>query len=69
VKGGETEMIEANKIYNFKEEFCKELKIPSYQFDRRKKDLLNWLDNFFDYEIYSGCPIRILIKKIYGEYE
>jgi hypothetical protein len=30
VKGGESKMIEINKIYDFKEEFCKELEIPLY---------------------------------------
>ena len=61
-------MIVANKIYNFKDEFCKELDIPMNQPNRRKEDLLNWLDNFFDYELLEGNPIRIYIKQVFGEY-
>lgn len=62
-------MIEKNKIYRFKEDFCKELKIPGNQYDRKQKELLDWLTNFFDFEFYKGRPIRIFIKEIYGEYQ
>ena len=60
-------MIE-NKIYKFKEEFCKELGIPQNQYNRRMDSLLEWLKNFFDYEYLPGNPIRIHIKEIIGEY-
>lgn len=61
-------MIE-KRVYSFKEEFCKELNIPSNQYDRKKKELLEWLTNFFDYDYLPGRPIRINIKEIYGEYQ
>lgn len=61
-------MIE-NKIYKFKEEFCKELGIPQNQYNRRMDSLLEWLKNFFDYEYLPGNPIRIHIKEIIGEYQ
>ena len=28
-----------------------------------------WLSNFYDYELLNGCPIRIHIKEVYGEYQ
>ena len=62
-------MIKTNVTYKFKTEFAKELGIPANQVDRRQEELLNWLSNFFDYEFYNGCPKRILIKEIYGEYQ
>lgn len=61
-------MIET-KIYKFKEEFCKELSIPLNQANRRQKELLEWLTNFYDYEFLPGNPIRIIIKEIIGKYE
>ena len=57
-----------SKIYNFKEEFCKELGIGVRAWKDRKQDLLAWLENFYDYELLEGRPIRIYIKEIYGEY-
>ena len=61
-------MIEAGKIYNFKEEFWTELKIGRRAWLERKNELLDWLTNFYDYELYEGRPIRIYIKEVYGEY-
>lgn len=61
-------MIE-KRVYLFKEEFCKELKIPTNQYDRNKDRLLEWLTNFFDFDYLPGRPIRIHIKEIYGEYQ
>ena len=60
--------VELNHCYVFKREFCKMLKIPDNQAERRTEELLEWLTNFFDYEFYKGCPNRILIREIYGEY-
>lgn len=57
------------KIYRFKEEFCMELGIPQNQYNRRQDELLEWLKNFFDFEILSGRPIRIVIKEVIGEYQ
>ena len=62
-------MIKINTIYKFKSEFAKELSIPANQVDRRQDELLTWLSNFFDYEFFEGCPKRILIKEIYGDYQ
>ena len=62
-------MIEINRSYEFKKEFCALLKIPNNQVDRRQEDLLAWLSNFFDFNFYNGKPKRIVIKEIYGEYQ
>lgn len=55
-------------IYLFKEELCPMLGISKYQCERRQKDLLTWLTNFFDYELVQGKPLRIKIEEVYGEY-
>lgn len=52
-----------------KEEFCKELKIPMNQVERRLDELLEWLKNFYDYEFLKGRPNRIQIKEIIGDYQ
>jgi hypothetical protein len=61
-------MIEAGKIYDFKGEFFAITGITMYQFRNRKEDLLEWLKEFYDYELYDGRPIRIYIKEVIGEY-
>lgn len=61
-------MIE-KQVYLFREEFCKELKIPINQYKNRQEELLEWLTNFFDFDYLPGRPIRINIKEIYGEYQ
>lgn len=61
-------MIQKGEIYNFKEEFWKELNISKNSWENRKEDLLAWLENFYDYELLGGRPIRIHIKEVYGEY-
>lgn len=61
-------MIE-KQVYLFREEFCKELKIPINQYKNRQEELLEWLTNFFDFDYLPGRPIRIHIKEIYGEYQ
>lgn len=62
-------MIEINQMYKFKTEFAPLLGIPQNQVDRRQSELLQWLENFFDFKFYDGHPKRILIKEIYGEYQ
>lgn len=62
-------MIEIGKTYQFKNEFCKELGISNYNVDRRKSDLLEWLKNFYDYELVGKSPICIVINDIIGEYQ
>ena len=62
-------MIEAGKIYDFKGEFFTATGITMYQFRNRKEDLLEWLKEFYDYELYDGRPIRIFIKEVIGEYQ
>lgn len=57
------------QVYLFREEFCKELKIPINQYKNRQEELLEWLTNFFDFDYLPGRPIRINIKEIYGEYQ
>ena len=61
-------MIKQGEVYNFKEEFWKELGISKNSWENRKQDLLDWLENFYDYELLEGRPIRIHIKEVYGEY-
>ena len=60
-------MIEC-KVYKFKEEFCKELGIPNNQPDRRLKELLEWLKNFYEFNFFKGNPHRIEILEVIGEY-
>ena len=57
------------QVYLFREEFCKELKIPINQYKNRQEELLEWLTNFFDFDYLPGRPIRINIKEVYGEYQ
>lgn len=56
-------------IFLFKEEFCKELKIPQNQYDRRQNELLIWLSNFYDFEFLKGRPLRIHVREQLGEYQ
>lgn len=62
-------IIESGKIYNFKIEFWPMTGINKGQWENRKEDLLEWLAEFYDYELYEGRPIRIYIKRILGEYK
>lgn len=57
------------EIYQLKKEFFPKYGISSRQWDRRKKELLLWLENFFDYEIKEGQPIYIIIHEQFGEYQ
>lgn len=56
-------------IYLFKEEFCTELGIPQNQYNRRKDELIEWLYNFYEFEILDGRPIRINVIAEIGDYE
>lgn len=56
-------------IYNFKTEFWEAVGINAGQWTRRREDLLEWLKNFYDYEILKGKPMRIRIKVVFGEYQ
>lgn len=63
-------MIEC-KVYKFND-FCNELNITRSQKERRFQDLIDWLENFYDYEFIpggKGAAHNILIKEIYGEYQ
>ena len=58
--------IECGKPYRFRKEFCPILGISDYQVTRRKKDLLDWLTNFYDYD-FKEAPSEsaiIIIKEI-----
>lgn len=57
------------EIYQLKKEFFPKYGISPRQWDRRKKDLMLWLENFFDYEIKEGQPIYIVIHEEFGEYQ
>ena len=52
-------------IYKLKEEFLPQLNIPINQWVRRKEDLLEWWEDFFDYEIIETRPLTIKIKEVY----
>lgn len=56
-------------IYEFKTEFWPLIGIKKNQWENRKEDLLEWLTNFYDYELLEGRPLRIHIKEVYGEYQ
>lgn len=57
------------KVYLFKEEFMPLLHITQYQYRNKKDELMEWLKDFFEYEILEGRPIRINIIAQLGEYE
>lgn len=61
--------IEEGKVYNFKTEFWPAVGINKGQWENRKDDLLEWLKEFYDYELHDGRPIRIYIKRVIGEYK
>ena len=61
--------IEKGKIYDFKKEFWPAVGINKGQWENRKEDLLNWIGNFYEYELHEGRPIRIHILEIIGDYQ
>lgn len=62
-------IIEKGKIYDFKKEFWPAVGINKGQWENRKKDLLDWISNFYEYELHEGRPIRIYILEVFGEYQ
>lgn len=56
-------------IYKLKEEFFVLNNIAINQWKSRKDDLLQWISNFFDYELLNGKPLQIKIIEVYGEYQ
>ena len=63
-------VIEINKEYTFKEEFCQNiLKESPYTAERKTKLLLEWFNNFFEYTFIKSSPNKIIIHDIYQEYE
>ena len=59
-----------NGTYILKDELFPLLHISTSQWDRRKKDLLAWFENFFEYELYEDKrPMEIVITEVYGEYQ
>ena len=62
-------IVEKGKVYDFKNEFWNLIHLSKYSWENRKEDILEWLKNFYDYELYEGRPMRIYIKEIYGEYK
>lgn len=49
-------------------EFCDSLGITKYQRERRREELLLWLEEFYEYEIISSKPTRIRIINTLNEY-
>jgi hypothetical protein len=56
-------------IYELRAEFFPMLGIKEYQYQKRKDDLMEWLHEFYDYELLEGKPLRIQITEVYGEYQ
>lgn len=56
-------------LYKFKEEFCKAIGISRYSYDKRYEELLEWLKNFYDYEIIGVKPILIKVNEVIGNYQ
>jgi hypothetical protein len=56
-------------IYELKSEFFSLLNIKENQYKKRREDLMQWLYEFYDYEILEGRPLRIRIIEVYGEYQ
>lgn len=61
--------IQKMKPYQLREELAPLLGISDYTVVRRKKELLEWLKNFYDYELISEKPYTLQITEIYGEYK
>lgn len=62
-------MIEAG-TYALKEELFPLTGITIYQYKHRKDELLEWMKEYFDYELNENVkPIQITIKDVFGEYE
>ena len=60
-------MIEEGKIYEVKKEFLPLLNVTMHQWERRKEDLLEWWEEFFNYEIIGKSPIMIKINEVYSQ--
>lgn len=55
--------------YNLKKEFFPLIGANEGTWTRRRQDLLEHLEDFFDFEIIEGRPMYIEIKAVYGEYQ
>lgn len=49
-------------------DFCNSIGITKYQRERRKEELLLWLENFYEYELINSKPLQIIIKQQLNEY-
>lgn len=49
-------------------DFCDSLEITKYQRERRREELLLWLEEFYEYELIPSKPMRIKILKTLNEY-
>lgn len=56
-------------IYLLKSEFFKANGISEKQWESRRKDLLEWLSNFYIYELKGKSPIFIHVIEVLGEYQ
>ena len=54
--------------YVFKD-FCEELGIKPYTYEKRREDLLEWLKEFYVYEIINSRPVKIIIHEELAEYK
>lgn len=61
--------VQKMKCYQLREELAPLLGISDYTVVRRKKELLEWLKNFYDYELISEKPYTLQIIEIYGDYQ
>lgn len=58
-----------NQKYRVTKEFLPLVGITINQWNRRKKEILDWLENFYEYEYKEGRPATITITKIYADYQ
>jgi hypothetical protein len=56
-------------VYDLKNELFPLLGISIGQYKRRREDLMDWLKEFYDYDMLAGRPLKIHITEVYGEYQ
>ena len=54
--------------YDLRGTFLPMLGVTANTYQKRRVDLLEWLKEFYDYELIYSRPIVIIIHEIYGEF-
>lgn len=55
--------------YDLRGTFLPMLGVTANTYQKRRVDLLEWLKEFYDYELIYSRPIVIIIHEIYGEFQ